>query len=65
MNTDIVHWQNNKRDFQIEALKPYLYITLPVTFFVVITWSVYQYRKKRKEKENLQQQEALINEPDV
>ena len=65
MNTDIVHWENNKRNFQIEALKPYLYLTLPITFFVVITWGVYQFRKKIKEKDNQQQQEAQLNQPDV
>ena len=65
MNTDIVHWKDNKRDFQIEALKPYLYLTLPITFFVVTTWGVYQFLKKRKEEEKLQQQEAHLNQPDV
>ena len=64
MNTPIVAWTDNRLHFQVEAFKPFAYVTFPVTAFVLIIWGTWQWYERKKEKQHEQEHENLINQPD-
>ena len=65
MSTDIVHWEHNHRNFQSEALQAYLYISLPLTFIVLLVWGTYHCVEKRKEKDREYEHRAQLSQSEV
>ena len=50
MSTDIVHWEDGRRHLEVEALKFYLHVSLPLTAAVLAIWAGFQMYKRRKER---------------
>lgn len=55
MSTDIVHWKEGTRTFQPQALKVYLYVTIPFMVAVFVFWAVLQLLERKKEKKEKEQ----------
>jgi hypothetical protein len=49
MSTDVLHWENGKRQYESEALLTYLALSLPMTAVTLGTWYWLYYCVKRKE----------------
>ena len=61
MSTDIVHWDNGKRNFQSQALKPYAYVTVPFMAAVFIFWAALQLLERRRERKKKQQMREKLD----
>ena len=65
MSTDIVHWKSGQRDFQVEALTVYLYLSLPFMLLTFATWAIFQVNEKRKERRKKEQIDEDLSRPSV
>jgi hypothetical protein len=64
MSTDIVTWKNNgDRQFQPQALKTYLYVTIPFMFAVFAFWAGLQLHERTKEREKKHKMHEKLAQP--
>ena len=52
MSTDIVRWSNGKKAFELDALKVWLYLSLPFLFITLTLWAILHYVAQNREREN-------------
>jgi hypothetical protein len=52
MSTDILKFEDGKRDFQVDGLRTYLAIALPLTVLTFVAWYVIYCVAKRNEPQN-------------
>jgi hypothetical protein len=52
MSTDILKFEDGKKDFQVNGLRTYLAIALPLTVLTFVAWYVIYYVAKRSESQD-------------
>ncbi|KAL8908990.1 MAG: hypothetical protein Q9171_005220 [Xanthocarpia ochracea] len=60
MSTDIIKWNNGKRNYQPGAMHVYLAVCLPFMAATFIFWAAFQWRERRKERHQREKAESKV-----
>ncbi|KAL8769015.1 MAG: hypothetical protein Q9209_004932 [Squamulea sp. 1 TL-2023] len=63
MSTDIIHWNNGKKNYQPGAMHVYLAVCLPFMAATFIFWAAFQCHERRKERHQNEKAEAEASLP--